>query len=67
MKRLAYPGLADQKRDIEARCKILMDAIEVANASTKIDRVAKKICAAPEFFFSAIPLAVRAHAASDCP
>lgn len=46
-----YPGLSDQKRDIDARCKILVDAIETAAASTKIDSGAKKIFAAPEFFF----------------
>jgi hypothetical protein len=46
-----YPGLSDQKRDIEARCKILMDAIESAVTNGKVDSTAKKIFAAPEFFF----------------
>jgi hypothetical protein len=46
-----YPGLTDQKRDIEARCKVMLDAIMAAKGSAKISSAAKKIFAAPEFFF----------------
>ncbi|WP_224367312.1 hypothetical protein [Hyalangium versicolor] len=51
MARQDYPGLVDQKRDIEARCKILMDAVDATVTNSKVDSTAKKIFAAPEFFF----------------
>lgn len=49
--RQRYPGLSDQKRDIEYRCKIMADAIEAAAKSHRIDSMATKIFVAPEFFF----------------
>jgi len=49
--RLEYPGLTDQKRDIEARCKILFDAAEAARKDPKINAMATKLFVAPEFFF----------------
>jgi len=49
--RQRYPGLSDQKRDIEARCKIMADAVEAADKSSRIDSMATKIFVAPEFFF----------------
>ncbi|WP_428263320.1 hypothetical protein [Haliangium sp.] len=50
-KRRDYPGLTDPRRDIEARCKIMVDAIEAAAASSAYRHVARKIFVAPEFYF----------------
>ena len=46
-----YTGSTDQLLDIDARCKIMMDAIEAAYRSEHIDRQAQKIFVAPELFF----------------
>jgi|GEM_PF-2594251 len=49
--RVNYPGLNDQKRDIDARCKVLIDAIEAAAKDHRISPMATKLFVAPEFFF----------------
>lgn len=49
--RQKYPGLADQKNDIDARCRVLADAIECAAKNFHLDREALKVFVAPEFFF----------------
>ena len=47
----SYPGLANHARDLELRCKIMMDAIENAASSPHVKSNSLKIFVAPEFFF----------------
>lgn len=49
--RAKYPGLKDQERDLELRAKVMVDAIEAAAGSSKINSMAQKVFVAPEFFF----------------
>lgn len=49
--RQRYPGLTNQKKDIEFRCKIMADAIDEASDHQRIVHSATKLFVAPEFFF----------------
>lgn len=49
--RQRYPGLNDQKSDIEYRCKIMADAIVATAKDPNINTMATKIFVAPEFFY----------------
>ena len=51
LSRTAYPGLSNESSDIQARAKIMLDAIEAAAASPYINSMATKLFMAPEFFF----------------
>lgn len=49
--KMTYPGMADPKKDMEARCGVMADAIAAAQEQFGMDHNATKIFVAPEFFF----------------
>ncbi|MCG8473635.1 MAG: hypothetical protein MI742_17525 [Desulfobacterales bacterium] len=46
-----YPGLADPRADLHARCRVLADAMHATLKSPTYNPLAVKIFVAPEFFF----------------